>query len=77
MTSTPVTAALCNINGVNVGGDTVSVGDEYACLVETTFGCQQMIAGVTIDKITSPYPVYNLSEATDDIMEHAKKTRKW
>ena len=54
-----------SINGV---GDTkVKVKDEWACLLDKADGCKQVIQGVTVDHITAPFPLINLSEAVKEI----------
>ena len=53
------------INGV--GATKITVGDEWACLLDLRDGTKQTIQGVTVDKITSVFPTIKLSEATGEI----------
>ena len=54
-----------NISGV---GDTnVRVNDEWACLLDRADGCKQVVQGVTVDKITSRFPVVSLTEAVREV----------
>ena len=61
------------INGV--GGTQITVGDEWACLLDLTDGSKQTIQGVTVDKITSKFPTIKLSEAIADIKASKPKYR--
>ena len=53
------------INGV--GATQITVGDEWACLLDLADGSKQTIQGVTVEKITSDFPTIELSEATGEI----------
>ena len=61
------------INGV--GATKITVGDEYACLLDLTDGSKQTIQGVTVDKITSKFPTIKLSEATAEIKASDPKNK--
>ena len=53
------------INGV---GDTnIKVNDEWACLLDRADGCKQVVQGVTVDRITSSFPMVSLKEAVREI----------
>ena len=61
------------INGV--GQTKITVGDEWACLLDLTDGSKQTIQGVTVDKITSKFPTIKLSEATAEIKASDPKNK--
>lgn len=50
-----------------VGDTRVKVKDEWACLDNKTDGCKQVVQGVTVDHITAPYPLINISEAVKEV----------
>ena len=50
-----------------VGDTRVKVKDEWACLDDKTDGCKQVVQGVTVDHITAPYPLINISEAVKEV----------
>ena len=50
-----------------VGDTNVRVNDEWACLLDRADGCKQVVQGVTVDKITSRFPVVNLTEAVKEV----------
>ena len=54
-----------NIGGV--GNSTIIAKDEWACLLERTDGSKQVIQGVTMDHITSPFPMINVSQAVKEV----------
>ena len=54
-----------NIGGV--GKSTIMAKDEWACLLDRTDGCKQVVQGVTMDHITSPFPQINVSQAVKEI----------
>ena len=50
-----------------VGDTKVQVKDEWACLLDKADGCKQVVQGVTVDHITAPYPLINISEAVKEV----------
>ena len=54
-----------NIGGV--GQSVIMAKDEWACLLDRTDGCKQVVQGVTMDHITSPFPQINVSQAVKEI----------
>ena len=50
-----------------VGNSTIIAKDEWACLLERTDGSKQVIQGVTMDHITSPFPMINVSQAVKEV----------
>ena len=63
-----------SINGV---GDTkVKVKDEWACLLDKADGCKQIIQGVTVDHITAPFPIIDLTEAVKEIKADDPENRE-
>ena len=50
-----------------VGDTKVQVKDEWACLLDKADGCKQVVQGVTVEHITAPYPMINISEAVKEV----------
>ena len=50
-----------------VGDTRVKVKDEWACLLDKADGCKQVVQGVTVDHITAPYPLINISGAVEEV----------
>ena len=50
-----------------VGDTKVKVKDEWACLLDKADGCKQVVQGVTVEHITAPYPMINISEAVKEV----------
>ena len=50
-----------------VGDTRVKVKDEWACLLDKADGYKQVVQGVTVDHITAPYPLINITEAVEEV----------
>ena len=58
-----------------VGDNKVKVKEEWACLLDKADGCKQVVQGVTVDHITAPYPLINISEAVEEVKASDPKKR--
>ena len=57
---------------ISAAGDTsITVQDEYLCLVNRTDGSKQLMLGVSVDKITTTFPFINTSQAVKDLCASA------
>ena len=50
-----------------VGGTTVWANHEWACQIKTSGGSREILLGLTVDKITSKFPLVSLAEAELDL----------
>ena len=53
------------INGV--GDSKIKVLDEWACLLDRTDGSKQVVQGVAVKKITTEFPLVNVSSAVREV----------
>ena len=53
------------INGV--GNSKIKVLDEWACLLDRTDGSKQVVQGVAVNKITTEFPMINVSSAVNEV----------
>ena len=58
------------------GDVTVTMQDEWICLVPTTDGSMQAMVGLSCDKITSTFPIISTKKAYRDIVNNIKGKKK-
>ena len=62
---------------INAAGDTqVAVKDEWMIKVPRSDGTEQLMLGVSCDRITAPFPVYDTRDAFKEIVNKAPKEKK-
>ena len=52
-----------------VGDTLIRVNDDWAVLVDRGDGVKQVMQGVAVDKVTSPFPMFKLGEAFQELKE--------
>ena len=59
-----------------VGASSVTVRDEWACLIDLVNGNKQVLQGPSVDKITADFPSLKLSEAETDLKGDKPSNRR-
>ena len=52
-----------------VGNTTLTVREEWTCLLSKTNGSKQIVQGVSMDKITTTFPMIDVSKAVAEVKQ--------